>query len=162
MKKINLIFILVLIYSSFAFCAPGDTERISVASDGTQADNKSSIGSLSFDGRYVAFSSFASNLVTNDTNDTSDIFVYDRQNNTMERISVADNETEGNNYSYHPSISNDGRFVVFHSIASNLVPNDTNRNWDIFLYDRQNRHIKRISVANDGTQGNGHSYVPSI
>ncbi len=162
MKKFIIFFAVLFVYSSIAFCVPGDTERVSIANDGTQADNKSNIGSFSFNGRYAAFSSFASNLVTNDTNDTSDIFVYDRQNDTIERISVADNGSEGNSYSYHPSISNDGRFVTFHSLASNLVTNDSNNSWDIFLYDRTSHHIERISVANNGNQGNNHSYVPSI
>lgn len=138
------------------------TSLVSVGLSGTPADNISFDASISADGRYVAFYSYASNLVSGDTNNTSDIFVYDRQTKTTSRVSVATGGTQGNGYSYAPSISADGRYVAFESDASNLVSGDTNYSFDIFVYDRQTNKTKRISVANDGTQGNGYSYGPSI
>ena len=74
----------------------------------------------------MAFGSYASNLVPGDTNGTSDIFVYDRQTDTIERVSLAADGTQGNDSSGSPSISADGRYVAFSSDASNLVPGDTN------------------------------------
>ena len=115
------------------------------------------VRSISADGRYVAFHSDASNLVPGDTNGMSDIFVYDRQTDTIERVSVAANGTQGNGHSTSPSISADGRYVAFYSNASNLVPGDTNGTSDVFVYDRQTDTIERVSLAADGTQGNGDS-----
>ena len=74
----------------------------------------------------------------------------------IERVSVADDGTQGNGTSMLLcSISADGRYVAFSSAASNLVPGDTNGVDDIFVYDRQTDTIERVSVASDGTQGNG-------
>ena len=142
-------------------------ERVSVADDGAPANGASSMPSLSADGRFVAFASYASNLVPGDTNGTCDVFVYDRQEQTaagqrVARVDVADGGMQGDSDSYWPSLSADGRFVAFGSYASNLVPGDTNGTWDAFVYDRQQRTIERVSVADDGTQGNGGSYVPSL
>ena len=111
----------------FVYDRQTDTiERVSVASNGTQANGWSSSPSISADGRYVVFYSAASNLVPGDTNGAYDIFVYDRQTDTIERVSVANNGTQGNNSSWSGSISADGRYVAFSSNASNLVPGDTN------------------------------------
>jgi Ca2+-binding RTX toxin-like protein len=84
----------------------------------------------------VAFFSSASNLVSEDTNDGADIFVYDTVANTTRIVSVDDNGTQGNGSSYSPSISTDGSRVAFASYASNLVSEDTNDTFDIFVYDR--------------------------
>lgn len=115
----------------------GITTRVSVASDGTQGNADSAfVGApqLSSGGRFVAFESFASNLVPGDTNGTLDIFVHDRQTGTTTRASVASDGVEGNDQSLSPSISGDGRFVSFDSVASNLVPGDTNGIIDVFLH----------------------------
>jgi len=123
-----------------------------VASDGTQGDGDCSEPSISDDGRYVAFYSLASNLVPGDTNDKSDIFVHDRQTGEMTLVSVASDGTQGNAESDSPFISTDGRHVVFYSWATNLVPGDTNGQWDIFVHDRERGETIRVSVASDGTQ----------
>ncbi|MGL5832616.1 MAG: putative Ig domain-containing protein, partial [Waterburya sp.] len=118
---------------------------------------------ISEDGRYIAFSSRASNLVPDDTNDALDIFVYDRELNTTQRISVGENGTQGNNHSYYPSISEDGRYVTFSSYASNLVPGDTNGfpdAPDVFVYDRELNTTERVSVGDSGNEEYGWS--PSI
>jgi Tol biopolymer transport system component len=138
------------------------TERVSVASDGTQGNERSSPSSISADGRYVAFSSLASNLVSGESNWSSDIFVHDRQSGQTTRVSVASNGTQGNSGSYDPSISADGRYVAFTSFASNLVSGDTNDTGDIFVHDRQSGQTTRVSVASNGTQANDESGRASI
>lgn len=141
-------------------------ELLSVATDGTQGNgNSSNFGpseSISNDGRFVAFLSYASNLVPGDTNGQGDVFVRDRQTNQTTRISVSSGGMQGNGASFAPSISADGRYVVFMSWASNLVPEDTNGRQDVFLHDRQTAQTTRVSVASDGSQGNDHSQYPSI
>ena len=112
--------------------------------------------SISDNGRYVAFSSSATNLVSGDTNGSSDIFVRDRVTGTTERVSVASDgaEANGGNYngSFETSISGDGRYVAFISEANNLVPNDTNGVADLFLHDRATGTTKRVNVGNNGAQ----------
>jgi hypothetical protein len=114
----------------------GTTERISVATGGGQGNGESIDPSVSYDGRFVAFVTWASNLVAGDTNNTVDILVRDRQLGTTERVSVSTLGAQGNDMSRYPAISTDGRFVAFESGASTLVAGDTNSNWDVFLHDR--------------------------
>jgi Tol biopolymer transport system component len=140
----------------------GETERVSVDSAGTQADNTSYESALSADGRFVAFGSRASNLVADDTNNRRDIFVHDRQTGTTERVSIDGTGAGGSAHSREPSISADGRFVTFHSDASNLVAGDTNSSSDIFVYDRRTRRTERASVNFDGNEGLDDSESPSI
>ena len=144
------------------------TTRVSVASDGTEANEGSKMGddilrvSITADGRFVAYASQSSNLVPGDTNDTGDIFVFDRQTGTTTRVSVASDGTEANDSSRQPTITADGRFLAYSSLASNLVPGDTNNTSDIFLFDRQTGTTTLVSVASDGTASNGYSNTPSI
>ena len=140
----------------------GTTRRVSISSTGTQANDASDSPSISADGRYVAFHSDATNLVAGDTNGASDIFVRDRQAGTTTRVSVSSAESQGNDDSYNPSISADGRSVAFQSDASNLVANDTNGTSDIFVRDRQAGTTRRVSISSTGTQGNNNSDAPSI
>jgi dipeptidyl aminopeptidase/acylaminoacyl peptidase len=140
----------------------GTTTRVSVASDGTQGDNTSESPSISTNGRFVAFESFASNLVPGDTNGAFDIFVRDLQTGTITRASLASDGSQGNSDSRNASISGDGRFVAFHSFTTNLVPGDTNNQSDIFVNDRQTGTTTRASVASDGTEANSASNFPSI
>ena len=130
-------------------------KRISVASDGTQANGYSGANSLSDDGRFVSFESNASNLVTKDLNGHTDTFIYDRLNNTVELISLAPDGKQANASSNSGSISGNGRYVTYASFASNLVSGDTNNQRDIFLYDRTKKTTELISVASDGTQADG-------
>ena len=132
----------------------GTTSRVSVASNGTQANgaSDSEAAALSSDGRYVAFESDASNLVSGDTNNAGDIDVYDTQTGTTSRVSVASNGTQANSYSTWPAISGNGRYVAFESAASNLVPGDTNKANDIFVHDMQTGTTVRVSVASNGTR----------
>ena len=138
-------------------------ERVSVATNGTQGNGPSTGNTISADGRFVQFSSTASNLVPGDTNGWQDSFVYDRQTHTIERVSIAADGTQANNLaSGSNAMSADGRYVAFESMASNLVPGDTNATVDVFVYDRQTDNIRQVSVAADGTLGNKISTFPFI
>jgi Tol biopolymer transport system component len=143
-----------------AHAAPGTTERVSVASDGTQANNISGrrgAPAASADGRVVVFDSLASNLVAGDTNAFDDIFVRDRASGTTQRVSVSSRGAQGDNISSSPAISGDGRLVAFVSNASNLVRRDTNGVRDIFVHDRARGTTERVSVSSSGAEGNGAS-----
>lgn len=144
-------------------CQTGQTTRVSVASDGSQANDENSLFAISADGRYVAFTSAATNLVAGDTNGAIDVFVHDRQTGQTTRISVASDGAQANGVSFFPAISADGRYIVFLSDATNLVAGDANGVIDVFVHDRQTGQTTRVSVASDGSQANGASNVhPSI
>jgi Tol biopolymer transport system component len=136
--------------------------RVSVDASGNQGNAFSQSASISADGRFVGFQSYASNLVAGDTNRVNDIFVYDTQTSNIRRVSVDANGNQGNNFSTNPSLSADGRFVAFESDASNLVAGDTNAARDIFVYDTQTSNIRRASVDANGNPGNAFSVNPSI
>jgi Tol biopolymer transport system component len=134
----------------------GITERISVDSSGVEGNGGSSEyskASFSADSRFVAFDSEADNLVSGDLNSHGDIFTHDRQTGATERVSVSSTGVEGNDFSYIPSVSADGRYVAFSSNASNLVPGDTNGWYDVYVHDRQAGTTERVSVNLLGTQG---------
>ena len=137
-----------------ALAAPGDTTRVSVDSSGAEADNGSTKPAISDDGRFVAFQSGASNLVSEDTNNVDDIFVHDRQTGQTTRVSVRSNGAQANSGSSSPAISADGRFVAFYSDASNLLNGDTNGCGDIFVHDRQTGQTTRVSVSSSGVEEN--------
>ncbi|MCB9432345.1 MAG: PD40 domain-containing protein [Ardenticatenaceae bacterium] len=155
-------FMFLLLGLLTASAAPGDIERVSVDSNGNEGNRGGVDPSISDDGRFVAFHSSASNLVSGDTNSSPDVFVHDQQTGTTERVSVDSSGNEGNNNSTLPDISGDGRFVAFISAANNLVSGDTNSIADIFVHDRQTGTTSRISVDSSGTQGNNFSVDPSI
>ncbi len=111
--------------------------------------------SLSADGRSVAFDSTDAGLASNDTNRTFDVFVSDRTTGAIERISVNDAGEQGNAGAGFASISADGDRVVFASFASNLDSGDTNGQLDVFVRARSRNLTRRISIADDGTPGNG-------
>ncbi|MEE4637250.1 MAG: hypothetical protein V2J42_00740 [Wenzhouxiangella sp.] len=140
----------------------GPLVRASVASDGTEADGDSYDPVLSGNGEFVVFRSLATNLVDNDTNGVWDIFVHEIDTGTTERISVASDGTQGDRGSFSAQISDDGRFVVFRSNATNLVPDDSNERFDIFVHDRQVDQTVRVSVADGGPEADNHSYLPVI
>src|SRR5439155_14246673 len=112
----------------------GRIERVSVSSSGEQGNAPSLSGSISSDGRLVAFRSDASDLVAGDTNGVSDVFLRDRAAGTTVRVSVASDGSQANGESDSAAMSADGRFVAFRSAASNLVKGDTNGLPDIFVY----------------------------
>ncbi len=148
--------------------AAGFTELVSLASGGVQGDQDSELPSVSADGRFVAFASLSDNLVPGDTNGQSDIFVRDRLTGTTERVSVSSTGRQGDansgllNGMGSPSISADGRFVVFDSQATNLVKGDTNGASDVFIHDRVTGTTERVSVGPGGGQANGGSVQGTI
>jgi Tol biopolymer transport system component len=142
------------------------TEQVSRSSAGVQGNANSTVPAISADGRFVAFPSAANNLVSNDLNGVVDIFVRDRQTGTTEIVSVSTGgdraNTNGGDEPQPPSISADGRYVVFEHAASNLVTGDTNGTYDIFVRDRQLGTTQRISLSSAGVEGNGSSRWASI
>ena len=140
----------------------GATSRVSVASDVAQGDGTSGVARISADGRYVVFSSQARNLVSGDTNGVYDIFVHDREMGETTRVSVTSGGGQGDGPSFVASISADGRYVAFRSMARNLVVGDTNNQDDVFLHDRDTQETIRISVGPGGVEGNGPSIKPAI
>jgi Tol biopolymer transport system component len=137
-----------------ARAAPGDITRVSIGLGGAEANHNSRDTSISGDGRYVAFASGANNLIASDTNETDDIFVYDRTTAATTRVSVTSAGLEANGGSQSPAISYDGRYVAFASNASNLVDGDTNGFTDVFVHDRQTGTTTRVSVASGGAEAN--------
>lgn len=150
-------------------CAdPPVTERVSVSTAGDQANGPSQSSgspSVSYDGRYVAFDSDASNLDTGDDNAHRDVFVRDRLQGVTLRVSLAASGESGNGDSQSASISADGRFVAFQSTASNLVDGDTNGKSDIFVVDITGGVVRpavRVSIGNAGDEADGNSSAPQI
>jgi Ca2+-binding RTX toxin-like protein len=142
------------------------TTRVSVDSAGNQGNNGSNLfntPSISADGRFVAFDSFASNLVPGDTNGNTDIFVRDTLTNTTTRVSLDSAGNQANSGSDLASISADGRFVAFTSSASNIVPGDTNSNTDIFVRDTlTNTTTRAVDITGNPAFGSSFSYRLSI
>jgi len=137
-------------------------QRVSVGPAGIQANSNSYSQAISADGRYITFNSFASNLVTGDTNTNSDVFVFDRTTSTTTRVSVGPAGIQAMGNSNSPAISADGRYITFDSSASNLVASDTNTTTDVFVFDRTTSTTTRVSVGPAGIQANSSSSDPSI
>lgn len=140
----------------------GETTRVSLANGGGEANNYSDRSAMSSDGRFIAFTSLASNLVNDDTNNTQDVFVRDEQTGTVSRVSVSGSGAQGNAQSVLTGMSNNGRFVTFFSEASNLVAGDTNGISDVFIHNLQTGGTARVSVASSGAEANGSSFQGSV
>ena len=135
--------------------------RISVKSFCIEANQSSDVAAVSSNGKYVTFWSMAGNLISNDPMNmpvAGDLLLYNRATGKITRVSVPYNGSGNlatNGQSYHSAISNDGRYVAFDSSASNLVADDTNDAWDIFVYDTLRKTTKRVSVATGSIQAVG-------
>ena len=147
----------------------GEILRVSTAGDPahTQANEDSDYASISSDGRYVVFQSYADNLVVGDTNGGGDTFRKDMTTGEIVRLTspnAAVGHVEGNAGSLSGTISNDGHYLVFLSGATNLVASDTNKSSDIFRKDLLTGAIELVSTAADGahTQGNNSSNQSSV
>ncbi|MCB1440366.1 MAG: PD40 domain-containing protein [Nitratireductor sp.] len=116
--------------------------------------------SVSADGRYVVYESDASDLVAGDANGRQDIFLYDTVNDTTTLVSKDTSGGGADSNSYAPSLSADGRYVVYRSLATDLVTGDANSKYDIFLYDRVNDTTTLISKDTSGGGADNHSYAP--
>ncbi len=133
----------------------GRTELVSVSSDGEQGNAASQAPSLSADGRYVAFDSDATNLVTGDTNGVIDVFVHDRETGTTERVSRTSAGEQLDRNATEPRISGDGRFVAFASDATNLGPKTSTLCAEIYVHDRESGETERVSITPDGGSSRG-------
>jgi Tol biopolymer transport system component len=157
--------------------AQNPIECVSVNSNGRKAGAEErwpiwTSSAMTPDGRSVAFPSLSVNLVWGDANGFADIFVHDRATGTTVRVSIDSSGIESDGDSYAPAISGDGRFVAFHSAATNLVSGDFNGRWDVFLHDRDpdengifdegNGVTTRVSVDQNGGNANDNSVWPSI
>lgn len=150
----------------------GGTTLISVGTGSVSANSFSSDASISGSGRFVAFSSSASNLVVGDTNGFDDIFLVDRDpdlngifdegNATTQRVSVTTLGDEANAPCTSPAISSDGSWVCFASLATNLVASDTNAAGDVFVWSRSDGSIRTVSLNSAGAQGNGSSGIAAL
>ncbi|MCU0754126.1 MAG: C25 family cysteine peptidase [Xanthomonadales bacterium] len=136
----------------------GTLDLVSTTSSEQLGDWRSYSPAISADGRYVAFMSQAFNFDPNDFNGTGDVFVKDRLTRTLKTVSASASGVVGLHptmpaTSLAPSISANGRFVAFHSIAPNLVPGDTGNNWDVFVKDTETGAIEIVSITAGGVQG---------
>ncbi len=140
----------------------GQTSRVSIRTGGLQANGDSFEPAISANGRYVAFRSQANNLVDGDSNNASDIFLHDRQTGSTIRISVNSSGAQANGPNFDPDLSGDGRYVTFWSNANNLASGDFNSKSDVFVRDWIGGATWRVSLANNGQEGNDDSFRPAI
>jgi Tol biopolymer transport system component len=140
----------------------GITSRVSLTSASGESNGDSYLAAISSDGRYVAFESSATNLVSGDTNGAPDIFVRDRVAGTTTRASVDSLGNEAKGPSFTPSLSRDGRFVVFTSRATNLDPNDVDGNADAYLHDMVTGATVLVSVDSNGVKADLESFHPVV
>lgn len=140
--------------------ATGDTSRVSVAADGSEANHESNRPTFSPDGAVIAFVSGADNLVAGDANAARDVFLKNLATGSVTRVSVDDGGGEANGSSDFPSFSPDGGAVVFDSGASNLVAGDTNGTSDIFLKSLVTGDVMRVNVGQGGEEANAFSQLP--
>jgi Tol biopolymer transport system component len=139
----------------------GITERVS-RGNGAESNGNSFGATISGDGRFVAYQSWATNLTSNDMNGWQDVFLFDRQTGLTQCLSLDSSGATGNGFSTAAAISEDGQFVTFVSTSSNLVPADSNGLPDIFLFDRSTGNLELVSQDSNGVQGNSTSTLPSI
>jgi Tol biopolymer transport system component len=142
----------------------GVTERVNVDSFGAQAVGGHSLvnraRSVSDDGRYVVFFSYATNLDPNDVNGVYDVFVHDRATGSTQVRSVSSSGVPGDDDSSEATISADGSCIAFTSEADNLVSGDSNQNRDVFVHDLATGATEVVSVDPTGNVGNGSSFDP--
>ena len=149
-------------YPAAASSSTGELILLSTAADRSPANDSSSWPTVSASGEMIAFTSQASNLGLSDHNSASDIFLYNKQANSLDVISVSSEGELSNAASFQPSISADGRVIAFASLASNLVENDPNGLADIFIREMPKDKTDRISIGPEDIQPNGWSDQPSI
>jgi hypothetical protein len=113
----------------------GAISNVSVDDAGNLGNDTSSWPAMSSDGRYVAYSTEATDITPSDQNGVADIVIYDRESGAANRLSLTNSGDEADNQSIHPSISGDGKLVAYESLATNLVGGDSNRFSDIFVRD---------------------------
>ena len=138
-----------------------ETTLISKSMTGGAANGKSAPAEISADGRYIVFRSFATNLVPNDTNGKSDIFVYDTQLNEMKLVSISSTGVQGNQDSRDPAICGNGRFVSFTTEATNLVPLAYNGHRQVYIHDLVTQ-TTFLATGTDTFMGNGRAHRSTL
>ena len=136
----------------FTLDPEGTTSLVSAAPNGEPANRGATNPSISPDGRYVVFESESTNLVGANTGGQNQIYMRDRTTAAMRLVSVSSDGVAGDGESHDPSVSSDGRYVVFESAATNLVRDDTNRALDVFVHDVRSGSTERVSVSSEGEQ----------
>ncbi len=150
MRKVTLLFctisFMLLASSSHASLFTSfEMKLLTVSSEGEQANEPACYVYVSPDGKLALFSSYASNLVTNVGNNELNLFIHNMNDSTTIRVTGASSQGIGNCLPRSFSISDDANFISFRSYVSNLVPNDNNNEGDIFVLDRSNGEIERMS-----------------
>ncbi len=146
----------------------GAVALVSADVDGAAAEGQSRAPAISADGRYVSFSSDASNLADGDDNAREDVYVRDLATGRTQLVSVARGGRSAQNRAFRGArpqvsdLSHDGRFVVFESDATNLAGRDRNRRTDIFVRDLVAQSTRRVSLSTTNEEGGGASYLPAI
>ncbi|MCP4356893.1 MAG: hypothetical protein GY796_02610, partial [Chloroflexi bacterium] len=138
------------------------TMRVSTHADGTEGDNDSTTPAMTADGKFIAFTSSASNLTAVATNGNGHIFVKDMQSGNVSLASLSTAAIEGNNNSADPTITANGQYIAFESTATNLVTNTVTLWNDVFVHDTVGMTTTLVSIASDGTPGNAISENPTI
>lgn len=138
------------------------TTLVSRTPGGTPGNADSDQPSISKSGRYVAFRSNASDLVTGDSNGVRDVFLRDQHDGETILVSRGLSGAPANGASSMPRLSDNGRFVAFVSTATNLVESDLNAKTDVFVFDRKQSTIERISISTAGVESDGVSATPAI
>ena len=139
----------------------GAVERVNVSATGVQTTSYTLMPAITPDGSRVLFVAWGDTLVPGDTEDTPDIFMKDLRTKAITRVNTRPDGTVSDAQPYQPSVSADGRYVVFSSLASNLVRRDTNNVDDVFLKDMTSGSVTRLSER-FGRQGNNFSVAPTI
>ncbi|MFJ9441998.1 hypothetical protein ACIRRH_09005 [Kitasatospora sp. NPDC101235] len=145
----------------------GHTERVSVAADGSALDGGSNDAAISGNGRYVVFSSYATNAVPGQPKHASDVFVRDRWTGHTELVSAGDGSSgAGDDQSirnaFNAAVSWDGRYVVYSSDRTDLAPGVRRGKFNIYVTDRWTHTTRVISTGADGTPADNSSYRPTI
>lgn len=154
----------VALLSSLAHSLQAPFELVSVGLGGQAADASAEGAAPSADGRIVAFMSSATNLAANDTNGQQDIFVRDRQLGATVRVSVHSNGAQSNGYSIlmPTGVTDNGRWVLFGSDATNLIDVDTNLSRDLFVHDLSLATTQRVSLGFNGAELNDSSSIGAL
>jgi Tol biopolymer transport system component len=139
----------------------GAVERVNVSASGAQTSSYTLMPAITPDGSRVLFVAWGDTLVPGDTEDTPDIFMKDLRTEAITRVNTRPDGTVADAQPYQPSVSADGRYVVFSSLASNLVRHDSNNVDDVFLKDVVSGAVVRLSER-FGRQGNNFSVAPTI
>jgi len=138
----------------------GVVTLLNMTAAGIVADSNSFDPTISGDGQWVAFASYGANLTAKDTNNDSDIFLKNTQTGALTLVSTLSDGAAGDKGSSHPVLSRDGRYIVFQSQASNLIPGDGNGAVDIYFRDLQSSTLSLLSRNNERVIGNGNSVTP--